>query len=643
MPFVAGGTGRSISAVVFLLGASLGVLAESALLLRAHTQAVEAWLREDLRVIVFMKDGVGPARRAVAEEKLRALEGVGAARLVPSDESLGEFAAGDPDLARSAAFLGTSPLPDAVEIRLSDEGLRRLPSWLREAESIPEIGDIVYKPLEIHAIMQVQLYRKLLTLALALACGLWVLALAVRVAAGAAASRLRAPGAVRGAVSAALGTAFGIGAVLLLVYPLRHRDAVRAWPSAAEQALLLAAGAAAGWILFPAAFGRRSAEKPPVEPAKARVWAALLCIAGLLGVSSAWAANPDPQRKQRDLKKIQEQIEHKREEAQQYQRLQRQVRKDITTLLDRRQRSQRQLIELKDRREEALRRASELSEKLGALRSAHGSGRRLLAEQNRAYALALVWGEPLHGSSELWRQELRRSAIRARLRLLGGLKSAESRAAAQRERVRTEARSLETKTTRAAAQMREHETLYQQKQEIFRETSQKVAQTLQEIRELEESARALASLLGDLERQRRDGRKPGEYPAVARHSLPWPSEGRVLSRFGKTHVPKLNTWTIHNGIRIATEADAPVFSVASGRVIFSGPFRSYGNVLIVDHDAGFYGIYGQLGRMLKGKGERVAPMSEIATAGPAGKEGVLYFEIRQGQEPLDPLILLEPR
>jgi septal ring factor EnvC (AmiA/AmiB activator) len=621
--------------IVFLIGASMGLLAETVLVLRAQTSAVEAWLRDDLRIIVFMKDGVSAARRTVAEEKLRALDGVAAARTVTSEQSLEEFASGDPDIARSAAFLGTSPLPDAVEIRLSDEGLRRLPDWLNRAEAIEEVGDIVYKPLEVQAVLQVQLYRKLLTLALTLALTLWLFALASRLWARAADGTAPAAGSIRSTLTAGLGTAFGAGILVALMMPVQHRGAVPAWPPLWAQAAMLLAGAVAGWLLHPV--HSKSASGGP----KAGVLAVLLAAACLFGALDAAAS--EAQRKQRDLKRIQEQIESKREEAEQYQKVQKDVQKDITTLLGRKQRSQRQFIELRDRREEALHRAGDLSEKLGALRSAHGSGRHLLAEQNRAYALALVWAEPYYGRTELWGQSLRRAAIRSRLRLLGGLRSAETRAAAQHEKVRTEARTLAVKTTKAAAEVQEHESLYNKKQEVYREASQKVAQTLQELRGLEESARALASFIGDIEKRRKDARRSGEAPPIPRHSLPWPADGKVVSRFGKTHLPKLDSWTIHNGVKIATPAGAPIRAVASGRIIFSGPFLSYGNVLIVDHDAGFYGIYGQLGRMLKGKGERVAPLAEIATAGQAGDEGLLYFEIRQGQEPLDPMGLLEPK
>ena len=44
-------------------------------------------------------------------------------------------------------------------------------------------------------------------------------------------------------------------------------------------------------------------------------------------------------------------------------------------------------------------------------------------------------------------------------------------------------------------------------------------------------------------------------------------------------------------------AGAPVQAVDGGKVIFAGPFRSYGQVLIVDHGSNFFSIYGELGEL----------------------------------------------
>ena len=99
-----------------------------------------------------------------------------------------------------------------------------------------------------------------------------------------------------------------------------------------------------------------------------------------------------------------EQIESKRAEAEQYQKLQKAAQHDITSILGRKQRSQRRLIELRDRREEALGRAGDLSEKLGALRSAHGSGQHLLAVFGERFPqVQLVSSATRRGVDELLR------------------------------------------------------------------------------------------------------------------------------------------------------------------------------------------------------------------------------------------------
>ena len=83
---------------------------------------------------------------------------------------------------------------------------------------------------------------------------------------------------------------------------------------------------------------------------------------------------------------------------------------------------------------------------------------------------------------------------------------------------------------------------------------------------------------------------------------------------------------------------APVKAVAAGKVIFAGPFRSYGRVIIVDHGAGFFSVYGGLGEMEKDKGDAARKGETLARAG-----GRLYLELRRGADALDPLAWLEKR
>ena len=233
--------------VIFLVATAAGVLGQSLLLLHAHCAAADGWLRRDFRVVAFLDRGGDEVRRTVAEEKLRAIEGTSAVRFISTADSLEELSQ-DPDLARSVAFLGENPLPGAVEVELDEHGLGRLADWMRDAETIPELGDIEYKPLQARAILQMRFYRGLLSLSLTLAAG------AVLFAFSSFLWMRRERGAwdgsaARGAACAGVGTAGGMCLVALLAMPLQRRDALRAWPPAAAQAGLLLAGAAAGWMI----------------------------------------------------------------------------------------------------------------------------------------------------------------------------------------------------------------------------------------------------------------------------------------------------------------------------------------------------------------------------------------------------------
>jgi septal ring factor EnvC (AmiA/AmiB activator) len=128
--------------------------------------------------------------------------------------------------------------------------------------------------------------------------------------------------------------------------------------------------------------------------------------------------------------------------------------------------------------------------------------------------------------------------------------------------------------------------------------------------------------------------------------MAWPAQGKVISKFGREDVPGLKTWIVREGIRIATEPDAPVSAALAGKVIYAGPFRTYGNVVIIDHDKGFFTIYGLLSRIDAVKGQEVAPSDQLGLAGEdtqavgSGRKSsgsAVYFEIRKGDRAIDPV------
>ncbi|RMF80145.1 MAG: hypothetical protein D6739_10480, partial [Nitrospirae bacterium] len=142
----------------------------------------------------------------------------------------------------------------------------------------------------------------------------------------------------------------------------------------------------------------------------------------------------------------------------------------------------------------------------------------------------------------------------------------------------------------------------------------------------------LVAMLQALEAQRR-AQPTVRRIAAARGQLPWPVEGEVVGFFG---VPEGEPPRPARGIRIRPRAAGPVRAVWDGEVVFADRFEGYGLLLILDHGSGYYSVYGHAAGLLVGPGDRVRKGQVIAeAAGPDGEP--LYFEIRDGGRPVDPL------
>ena len=193
---------------------------------------------------------------------------------------------------------------------------------------------------------------------------------------------------------------------------------------------------------------------------------------------------------------------------------------------------------------------------------------------------------------------------------------------------------------------------FNKKKQDLDSTKRKVAAVRKEINELNKSAAALNDLLASFEKKRKAAAKKNNPSAAKQnsgpqinvpvHSLPWPVKGNVISKFGKEYRADLNTWIFRDGIKIAARPGEPVRAVAEGSVIYAGPFRSYGNVVILDHTKGFFTIYGFLREIQVAVGDKLTAQGVIGTVGKDTQsssgtgQSAVYFEIRQGTAAVDP-------
>jgi len=614
--------------VLILLGIVGGLLGECVLLVRSHTLDAQRLLLDDFRILAFLDGDPHDERRKVVEEKLLALPGTESVDYFSPKESLARMESRDPHIAESVTLLGENPLPGAFEVRLERENMAGLPAWIHSAEAIEGVAELLYRPMQAQTILRLQLYGRFLSLILALAGFIlaaavvgWLLSLWKDVTAPPALSGLARSAGLVGA-----GVAAGAGVTALLSQPL-SQDWASHWPAWWAQSALLLGGILGGLLVE--GFSLRHAAR---GRGKALIAAAILC----LGAGSASASSLTE--RQRELEKVRSDLNNHRKEIEKIREWRGAMETDLVRLQRENRRNQQRLEALKERRSEIEGTQARLSGKLSALGSARQRGLRVLSEELTEYSQQSVVGGRFYGSDHLWEESLRRSALRQRTRYLAQLTRIEARTAVEHTHALEGGRRVQAGMAKELRHLEDGQKSLVQTRKSFADVSSKLAGAEKRFRELEVSARALENLIQQLGRR---GPKRGSQPAlppVAKHSLPWPARGRIVSQFGRHKNPDLGTWTIQNGVEIAAGKGQAVSPVLAGTVIFAGSFRSYGNVVIVDHGAGFYSIYGQLGNVLRRKGERVHPETRLATVGEH-----LYLELRQAGKPLDPAVWLRKK
>jgi len=170
------------------------------------------------------------------------------------------------------------------------------------------------------------------------------------------------------------------------------------------------------------------------------------------------------------------------------------------------------------------------------------------------------------------------------------------------------------------------------------------------VEELERSAGRIDALLKELETRRRAATavKPkkelaGIHPLKG--ALHWPADGDVVSRFGRQKHPAFDTYVQKKGIEIRTEEGSAIRAVMPGTVAYADWLKGYGLVVILDHANGFFSLYAHASKLNAKVGDQVQTGQVIGETGDTGLTGenTLYFELREGAEPVDPLAWLAKR
>ena len=183
-----------------------------------------------------------------------------------------------------------------------------------------------------------------------------------------------------------------------------------------------------------------------------------------------------------------------------------------------------------------------------------------------------------------------------------------------------------------------------QKMSVALNQRKKAAQQMESI--ISHLERERVARIAELERRRKEMELLGSVPfKELKGKLPWPVEGKVISRFGTYQNPNLKTVTENTGIDIHGSEGTEVRSIYDGIVTTVTYIRGYGNTVILDHGDGFYSVYTHVMDVEVEENSYVNARDIIAHVGDSGSlEGTkLHFEIWGNKDKLNPELWLKKR
>jgi septal ring factor EnvC (AmiA/AmiB activator) len=384
---------------------------------------------------------------------------------------------------------------------------------------------------------------------------------------------------------------------------------------------------------------------------------------GLLGGVPAWAAREkhDPltqkiERQKQALEKIQKEIEEKKKSSER-------AEKKMESLLESMQEMDAELMKSRLERQEIGRKLKqkdheleEINAQLVHLRTRMGERKRSLMArlrvqymEGRTGALKVLLAADNY--ADLHRRFQYLSAVSRREYELLRDYEHDAERLGQVEKQRAVARdamlSLKEQTERKLSEVQEgkrRKNLFLAKITDEKESYDRM------VGELEKSASRVDNLLKELLEQRAriataQVRQKGGKAHTLLGQFLWPADGDIVGQFGRQKHPQFNTYVHRKGIDIRAPEGSGIRAVMAGSVAFADWLKGYGLVVILDHANGFFSLYAHASALVVKTGEHVQSGQVIGTTGDTGmtKDNTLYFELREGAEPVDPLIWLAKR
>ena len=206
------------------------------------------------------------------------------------------------------------------------------------------------------------------------------------------------------------------------------------------------------------------------------------------------------------------------------------------------------------------------------------------------------------------------------------------------EQARKAAREAELAAQKAAKEQHERELAEMKKAKEAELAAAKAAKEAEAKAQAaaRDAARAAERTAAD---QRQAAERASKPFSKAQGDMPFPARGRIVVRFGQSDESQGQS----KGVTIETRPDAQVIAPYNGQVVFAGPFRGYGLLLIIEHGEGYHTLLAGMARIDGTVGQHLTTGEPVGVMGPGEGKPLLYVELRHNGQPVNPLPWLTAR
>ncbi len=120
-----------------------------------------------------------------------------------------------------------------------------------------------------------------------------------------------------------------------------------------------------------------------------------------------------------------------------------------------------------------------------------------------------------------------------------------------------------------------------------------------------------------------------EVKSPHRLSYRLPVTGKLVAGLGEAG----SSGARAKGLVFATRAEAQIIAPRRGQIVFAGPFRGYGQIVIIDHGSGWTSLVTNMSRLTVRVGQSVGDGAPIGRAGPGSPRVIV--ELRRAGQPVD--------